>query len=156
MERPFFFRWNGFDSGAGLLGGTLKKSSGGDSRMSMLEMEAQNDMFGSLRLDIILVCDLPPVARGHVECLFTPEDIEEDSILQIIGRRIYQSFHSNWIEEPWNVVDISLGTSTGPEMAIHIETHSAVLSGTRRVTRNTETDTLPYQHVGFLSASLEL
>jgi hypothetical protein len=60
--------------------------------------EKANDMFGSL--DVILVGDLhqiPPVARGHIECLFTPEDIQEHSVLQITGRRIYQSFQTTVI-----------------------------------------------------------
>lgn len=52
-----------------------------------------NDMFGGM--DVLLVGDLhqiPPVARGRVESLFTPENVMDDSLLQVVGRRIYQSF----------------------------------------------------------------
>jgi hypothetical protein len=103
--------------------------------------EKANDMFGPL--DIIFVGDLHqilPVARGHIECLFTLEDIQERSVLQITRRRIYQSFQTtvvlkklvivNRLESIGIFIDNSLGTSTRPVVAIHIRSHSTVLCGT--------------------------
>jgi hypothetical protein len=59
--------------------------------------EQQNSykMFGGL--DILLVGDLhqiPPIGKGRSECLFTPENISEDTVLQITGRRMYQGFQT--------------------------------------------------------------